>query len=206
MWGGLPLNIQTVLSSLETVAGAVTISPLYGGVMKRNPFVFLAIFGLLLSGVAFAQSSTSAATPAAKSSYVPVKEYDPKRDAAKDIADAVKEAQRTGKNVLVEIGGQWCVWCKYFDTFFEKNPALHQYREEKYVMVKVNFSKENENKAVISKYGQVPGYPHLFVLDKEGKLVHSQDTSKLEEGKGYNVAAVADFLRKWAPGSAETAN
>lgn len=130
-----------------------------------------------------------------------VKEYDPKRDAAKDIADAVKEAQRGNKNVLVEIGGQWCIWCRYFDKFFADNSTLAQYRDENYVMVKVNFSPENKNEAVISSYGKVPGYPHLFVLDKHGKLLHSQDTSKLEEGRGYNTTAVATFLKQWSPSS-----
>jgi len=157
--------------------------------------------------MAMAQSvTTTQEKPAAKSSYVPVREYDPKRDASKDVADAVKEAQRTNKNVLLEIGGQWCIWCKYFDKFFADHSALAQYRDENYIMVKINFSKENENKPLISKYGKVPGYPHLFVLDKDGKLIHSQDTSKLEEGRGYNMTAVANFLKDWAPGSTHPGN
>ena len=95
------------------------------------------------------------------------------------------------------------MWCKYFDKFFAENSALAQYRDENYVMVKINFSPENKNEALISKYGKVPGYPHLFVLHKEGKLLHSQDTSKLEQGRGYNMTAVASFLKEWSPSSAK---
>jgi hypothetical protein len=40
--------------------------------------------------------------------YQPVKKYDPKRDAAKDIDTAIVEAQRTGKHVLLVVGGEWC--------------------------------------------------------------------------------------------------
>ena len=174
--------------------------------MKSRTVLAFLLCTTLACGLAVAQSAPAQEKPAAKSSYVPIREYDPKRDADKDIAEAVKEAQRTKKNVLLEIGGQWCIWCKYFDKFFADHSALAQFRDENYIMVKINFSKENENKAVISKYGKVPGYPHLFVLDKDGKLIHSQDTSKLEEGRGYNMTAVANFLRDWAPNSPHPGN
>ena len=172
---------------------------------RRNIIVVLVVVlagTLLIMGQSGTPVSKSGVTGAG---YVPAKEYDPKRDAARDIANAVKEAQRSNRNVLVEIGGQWCIWCRYFDKFFAENSTLAQYRDENYVMVKVNFSPENKNEAVISGYGEVPGYPHLFVLDKDGKLLHSQDTSKLEEGRGYNTTAVATFLKQWSPSSTNVA-
>ena len=67
------------------------------------------------------------------------------------------------------------------------------------VTLKVNFSPENKNEPLLSKYGEIPGYPHIFVLDSEGKLLHSQNTSELEAGKSYNKELFVDFLKKWAP-------
>lgn len=149
-----------------------------------------------------AQSKAAAEKPKASgAAYVPVLEYDAKRDAAKDIAAAVKEAQRTNKNILLEVGGKWCVWCGYLDKFFAENRTIRQYRDEKFIMVKINYSPENKNQAVISKYGKVAGYPHIFVLDPSGKLLYSEDTSKLEQGRGYNLTAIATFLKEWSPGS-----
>lgn len=142
------------------------------------------------------QAPESAATA---SSFKPVLEYDPKRDAAKDIKDALAEATRTDRNVLVEVGGKWCVWCGYLDKFFDQNATLRNFRDANYVMVKVNWSPENKNEKLLSQYPKVEGYPHMFVLDKSGKLLHSQDTSKLEEGRGYGLKAVATFLQDWAP-------
>lgn len=170
--------------------------------MARRSFIVVLIVLLVGAVLAMGQTTTAASKVAVTNTgYVPVKEYDPKRDANQDVANAVAEAKRTNRNVLVEIGGQWCVWCKYFDKFFADNSTLAQFRDQNYIMVKVNFSPENKNEALISKYGKVPGYPHLFVLDKGGKLLHSQDTSKLEEGRGYNMTAVANFLKEWSPGS-----
>jgi thioredoxin-related protein len=139
-----------------------------------------------------------AATKATSEKYVPVHKYDPARDAARDIAEAAAEASRTNKRVLVEVGGEWCIWCHIMDDFFEQNKELLDLREKNFVMVKVNFSEENKNEQVLSRYPEIRGYPHLFVLDGDGKLLHSQDTAELEEGKGYNLAKFTAFLQKWA--------
>ncbi len=156
--------------------------------------------------VSLACAAQTAAPPTSGKKFVPVTQFDPKRDAARDVAAAVAEAGRTGKNVIVDIGGAWCVWCTYFDRFFEENVQIRDFRDQNFVVVKVNFSKENKNEKVISSYGKVPGYPHLFILDGKGKLLYSQDTSKLEQGKGYSPAAVATMLHDWAPGSKPTAD
>ena len=113
--------------------------------MRKIAVFFICTAMMATSTLLMAQTKTPAKASAGASTYVPVKEYDPKRDATKDVADAVKEAQRTNKNVLVEIGGKWCIWCTYFDKFFAENSALAQYRDQNYVMVKVNFSPENKN-------------------------------------------------------------
>src|SRR3954468_689727 len=131
--------------------------------------------------------------------YVPVLKYDPARNADQDIRDGVAEAKRTGKRVLLEVGGQWCIWCHIMDEYFEKHPDLLAFREKNFIMVKINFSDENKNERVLSRYPDVAGYPHIFVLDHDGKLLHSQDTGKLEEGRGYNLEKFMAFLKEWAP-------
>lgn len=136
--------------------------------------------------------------------YVPVHEYSPARNADADIQAAVAEARRTNKHVLMEVGGLWCIWCRIMDEFFVKNPDLLAFREKNYVMLKVNMSEENKNEAVLARYPKIEGYPHIFVLNGEGKLLHSQDTGQLEEGKGYNLEKFTTFLKEWSPASAMT--
>lgn len=133
--------------------------------------------------------------------YVPVHKYDPKRNAEQDIKDAVTEAAKTGKRVLLEVGGEWCIWCHIMDDYFDKHPELLAFREKNFVMVKINFSDENKNEAVLSRYPKVAGYPHIFVLEKDGTLLHSQDTGQLEEGRGYNLDKFTAFLKEWSPAS-----
>lgn len=161
----------------------------------KESFAFLACLVILSLPLSVGgQNKTDASLP----KYVPVIRYDPNRNADTDIKSAVLEARRTGKLVLVDVGGEWCVWCHILDEFFDQNPKLLEYREQNYVMVKINYSPENKNDTVLSRYPAIPGFPHLFVLDTKGKLLRSQDTGELEAGKSYNAQKVYGFLRKWA--------
>ena len=138
-------------------------------------------------------------TAAQSKKYIPVSKYDPKRDAAVDIQDAIGEAQRTNRRILLEVGGEWCSWCHTLDRFFDANTDLLALREKNFVTVKINFSEENGNKEVLSRYGEISGYPHIFVLDSDGKLLQSQGTGVLESGKSYDLEKLTAFITKWAP-------
>jgi thioredoxin-related protein len=124
--------------------------------------------------------------------------FDPKRDAAKDIEAAVAKATKENKRILLDVGGEWCGWCHKLDEFFATNQEAAKILKDRYIVVKINFSPENENKAVLSRYPAIKGYPHLFVLDKTGKLIHSQDTGELETGPAHDAAKVIPFLKKFA--------
>ncbi|HUI08764.1 MAG TPA: thioredoxin family protein [Bacteroidota bacterium] len=127
-----------------------------------------------------------------------VERFDPARDADADIRAAVAEAGKTGKRVLLDVGGEWCIWCRRLDTLFTTHDELRTYRDAHYVVVKVNWSPENKNERVLSRYPKVAGYPHLFVLDGGGTLLRSQDTGALEKGKGHDPDKVMAFLKQWA--------
>jgi len=127
--------------------------------------------------------------------------FDPARDAAADVAAAAAQAQREGKRVLVDVGGEWCSWCHILDRFFAADAEARALRERAFVMVKVNYSPANRNETLLARWPRIRGYPHLFVLAPDGTLLHSQDTGELEAGKGYDRAKVLAFLRAWAPRS-----
>jgi len=135
---------------------------------------------------------------------IPAEKFDPARDAAKDISDAIIEATKNNRRIILDVGGNWCIWCRRLDTLFMNNKDLARYMHTNYIVVKVNFSKENENENVLSRYPAVKGYPHLFVLENDGSLLHSQDTGELESGKHHDHDKVLAFLKKWAPGSPKT--
>jgi thiol:disulfide interchange protein len=144
----------------------------------------------------FAQEPASA--PAADT-FTEVSAYDPARSVNGDILAAQAEARHTGKRVLLELGGEWCKWCHIMDRTFAENPDLLALRRQNYVTVKVNVSRENMNKEAIKRFGEIPGFPYLIVLDADGKVVRKQNTGDLESGRGYDLDRFRRFLEKYAP-------
>ena len=124
--------------------------------------------------------------------------FDPARDAAADVAHAVAIAKAQGKRVIVDVGGEWCTWCHIMDRFIAANDNVRSLIDTHYVWVKVNYSKQNPNDALLARWPKVAGYPHLFVLDADGALVRSQGTAALESGKSYDVARFVAFLERWS--------
>jgi thiol:disulfide interchange protein len=98
----------------------------------------------------------------------------------------------------LEVGGEWCIWCHRLDDFFGAHPNLTRLRDKNFVTVKINFSEENPNKEVLSRYGPISGYPYIIVLDSDGKLVRPQETDVFEAGKSYNEERLMTFLTYWA--------
>jgi thiol-disulfide isomerase/thioredoxin len=88
--------------------------------------------------------------PASKR-YVPVHTYEARRDAIRDVQNAVLEANRTGRNVLIQVGGEWCGWCRILDRVFEQHWQLVRLRDENFVTVAVNYSDKNRNKQLLSR-------------------------------------------------------
>ena len=122
--------------------------------------------------------------------------FDPARDAVVDLATATAAARAQHKRVLVDVGGEWWPWCHILDRFVAANAEVKKLVDENYVWLKLNWSPQNRNEAVLSRWPRVKGYPHLFVLDGDGRLVHSQDTGQLEAGKDYDNDKVLAFLRQ----------
>jgi thiol:disulfide interchange protein len=125
--------------------------------------------------------------------------YDASRDAASDIQTALAQAKTAHKRVLVEAGGNWCSWCKILDRYFEDHADLAALREKNYVLVRVNVESGGPVPAALKSYPAPAGYPHLYVLDENGTLIQSQDTSQLEKGETYDPEKLAFFLNAFGP-------
>ncbi len=161
--------------------------------MTKVAIVFLLTVSVFMMGSCAKKGETG------QSGYISVTKFDPARDAAKDIQAAIAEARNSGRRVLLDVGGEWCSWCHLLDRFFDDNADIKRFMHENYVVLKINYSKENKNEEILSKYPPIPGYPHFFVLDTDGEFLYSQDTGALESGDHHDREKVYEFLKTWAP-------
>ena len=150
----------------------------------------LAIFTFLLCvSSSFAQSNENK------------KLYNPEEDAKVEISKAVNKAKKEGKYVLLQIGGNWCGWCKAFDKLTTSNDTLREVMDKNFVVYHLNYSKENKNEAILSSLGypQRFGFPVFVILDENGNRIHTQNSVYLEEGKGHSDKKTLQFFNHWSP-------
>jgi len=134
--------------------------------------------------------------------------YDPQTDAMKDISDAVAQAGRENKHVLIQVGGNWCPWCIRFHAFINNDPEIDSLIHADYIYLLVNYSKENKNLDVLKKmeFPQRFGFPVLVILDEQGNRIHTQNSAYLEKEKTYDRKKVMEFLKQWSPAALDPAN
>ena len=125
------------------------------------------------------------------------------------IDQALVKARSEGKFVICQVGGNWCPWCLRFADFITKDATISNVIDENFVYIHVNYNprkSEREEKMQLAKLMLERlnnparfGFPVFVVLDEAGKVIHIQDSSFLEEGRGYNQEKVLRFFKNWTP-------
>lgn len=134
--------------------------------------------------------------------------YNPDANAKADIAAALKQAAVEKKHVLLQIGGNWCIWCKRLNKFVNDDPALKQAQDKDYIVYHLNYSKENKNLPMLKTLGfpQRFGFPVLVILDTKGNRLHTQNTGILESADSYDKQKLLDMYKQWSPAALDPVN
>ncbi|MBK7865879.1 MAG: thioredoxin family protein [Ignavibacteriales bacterium] len=133
----------------------------------------------------------------AQSGNINREKFDPTKNPSEDLKIAVKTATAENKRILLDVGGEWCIWCHRIDEFIETNEDVKSSLTSAFVILKVNYSKENKNEEFLGKFPTIEGYPHFFVLENDGSLTVSQNTGDLEDGKSYSKEKFLEFVAKY---------
>lgn len=121
-----------------------------------------------------------------------------------DSALAAVRAEGAGRLVLCQVGGNWCPWCLRFADFAERDTAVARVLASNFAYIHVNYDPRKggpQSAALMQRLGnpQRFGFPVFVVLDQAGNVLHIQDSSFLEEGKGYSRDKTLRFLNAWTP-------
>jgi thioredoxin-related protein len=125
------------------------------------------------------------------------------------IDQAIVKAKSEGKFVMCQVGGNWCPWCLRFADFITKDTTINKVIDENFEYIHVNYNprksvgetQQQQAAALMKRLNNCGrfGFPVFVVLDEEGKVIHIQDSSFLEEGQGYNQEKVLRFFKNWMP-------
>lgn len=125
------------------------------------------------------------------------KPYNEEEDAQAKLNELIAKAKTEGKNVFVQAGGNWCIWCLRFNDFVQQNTELKTVVDANYYYYHLNYSKENKNKDVFNKYapeGMKLGFPFFFVIDGNGEVTNVFGSEQLEANKSYDVQKVKQMF------------
>jgi thioredoxin-related protein len=135
--------------------------------------------------------------------------YDEDINPLEQIDQAVVKAKAEGKFVICQVGGNWCPWCLRFADFISKDSDISKVIADNFNYIHVNYNprksggeeKQQQAKALMQRLDNCGrfGYPVFVVLNEEGKVIHLQDSSFLEEGQSYNQEKVLRFFKSWTP-------
>ena len=137
------------------------------------------------------------------------KVYDETINPIEQIDQAAAKAKSEGKFVICQVGGNWCPWCLRFADFITNDTTISKVIEDNFVYAHVNYN-PRKSEGVVKAQQAVAlmkrldncgrfGFPVFVVLDENGKVIHIQDSSFLEEGQGYNQEKVLRFFKNWTP-------
>jgi len=132
--------------------------------------------------------------------------YHPGADVHAEIKQALLEASKAHKRVIVIFGANWCFDCHVLDAAFHR-PDLAVVLAQSYEVIHVDVGRGDKNQDLMEQY-QVPmkrGIPGLAVLDGSGKLLFSQKNGEFENARNLGPEDLLEFLRKWKPPSGKSA-
>ncbi|MFO0811261.1 MAG: thioredoxin family protein [Gemmataceae bacterium] len=102
-----------------------------------------------------------------------------------DFAAARREAESTGRPMLVDFGTVNCIWCRRLDATTFRDPGVRALLTERFVPVKVDADRDPR---LAQKYG-VTAFPTLAIVAADGTL--------LDRHNGYaDAAGLTQFVER----------
>jgi hypothetical protein len=83
-------------------------------------------------------------------------------------------------------------------SLLRRESELKALRDERFVWLKVNYSKQNENEALLSRWPKVAGYPHLFVLEPTAACCIRRTRARWKPARPTTLRPFRKFLLDWS--------
>lgn len=162
----------------------------------------LALALLLLATPALAAAPTPKLSIASLQQLpiVTMRPYDEKADANAQVDRAFSKAKKSGKRVLIDLGGNWCPDCIVLANFLHL-PEMRRFMDAHYEVAMVDVGRFDRNLQVPARFGfktRLKGVPTLLIATPDGKLVNREDVFATTSASSMTPQSLADYLAKYA--------
>ena len=160
----------------------------------------------IVPAIAFAAPASAATAPrvsisSLKELTVPDAPYDTAANADAQVDAEVARAKKDGKEVFIDLGGNWCADCRIMAGLMEL-PEMKTFLKAHYEMVSVDVGRFNKNLQIPARYGittRLEGVPAFLIATPDGKLLNPGHVSAIEDARHMTPQALADWLAQWTP-------
>lgn len=123
--------------------------------------------------------------------------YNEQANGEKQLTEALDQAKKESKHVLIQMGGNWCKWCLKFNEFVTNDNEINKVMNDNYVVLHLNYDKKDLAMLERLEHPERFGFPVIIILDENGKRLHTQNSYYLEEGEGYHKKKVLSCFKDW---------
>lgn len=126
--------------------------------------------------------------------------YSDTADADRAVAAARARAAKSGKRLLIDLGGNWCLDCRILAGTIEL-PELRGFVAKNFEVVTVDIGRFDKNLQIPAHYGitsRLQGVPALLIVDaKSDRLLNKGRESALADARSMTPQSLADWLAQW---------
>ncbi|MCG8412462.1 MAG: thioredoxin family protein [Bacteroidales bacterium] len=125
--------------------------------------------------------------------------YDENIDGMKQIQEAVAKAKKENKQVLIQVGGNWCKYCIKLHNWINDDVFVKSTIDKYYVYIDVNYSNKNKNFEAMKflRWPQRFPFPSLYIISNKGEVLHTQKITPLTTKNEYDTEKFIAFLKEW---------
>ena len=123
--------------------------------------------------------------------------FDENEDLDSVFQSALAESEATGKKILVEYGGDWCVWSRRMAKVLMR-PEFSSLIEQRFVYVRCFVGPSEDLPDVGVEFPSFDSVPYFSLMDSDGNILATQATEEFELLWFYRKGKVHAFLKEWA--------
>ena len=121
--------------------------------------------------------------------------YDEKANADAQVATARARAVKTGKRLLIDLGGNWCLDCRLLAGTIDL-PEMKRFVDRHFVVVTVDIGRFDKNGQIATGYGvkgRLKGVPAVLIVDpRRNVLLNAGHETELADARSLGPQALAD--------------
>ncbi len=126
--------------------------------------------------------------------------YDEAAEPHRELQNALANARKSGKRVLIVFGANWCPDCRLLDREFHAGGKTADLVRSRYEVVKVDVGHFDKNLDFAKLYGEPikKGIPSVVVVTPTNEVVYQSKAGELADARGMGIDGIYSFFKTMA--------